>query len=267
MATRQHCFGKIYLFILLLTCNGVKASTVSDLMEKWLSIEVQKGKLQNEWVENERLLEQQLSYFRKEADVHRNRLAETDTHQSEIEYKRQELILRQTQLEQQQVNMAAQLASSISFLQQIHHRLPPPLQEQMQGKLSQVNDSNLSTSQRLEHTLSLMQMIDEFNQRIAIHQDIITVTDNNGTEKPVFVSQYYAGIASAWYIDSEGEHFGYGRPESSGWAWYHTDRAEQLFNGGISLDDISNLEQILRSPTSASFISLPVALETLGEQQ
>ena len=109
---------------------------------------------------------------------------------------------------------------------------------------------------------------DEFNQRIAIHNTNMLLPSSEGDSERL-VNQIYLGLSQAWYISDDGEFYGIGRVEQSGWQWHHGAAAKQLLgsnNEGLSTDLLA-IKAMLEKPTNASFIKAPLAIASIDKER
>jgi hypothetical protein len=77
----------------------------------------------------------------------------------------------------------------------------------------------------------------------------------------VLVTQIYLGLAQGWYVDAEGEHFGFGRPTPTGWRWWHGEDASRELGQPLQPETLLTLKAIVENPTKAKLISAPLKFE------
>lgn len=259
---------KTYTGLLLaaLTCSFsfvATAQTESDLyllMSRWIDLESQKGRLQSEWNSRKAELNQRLELYQIEQETLQDVLAQTDQSASEVDERRLALLDIQEKLESEQALLQSQLEEATAMALTLHPRLPPPLREQWQDKLPLLNHEGVSGSEKLEGILGLFKLVEEFNQRIAMHRTTMTVPSTDG-QAAKLVTQIYLGAGQGWYVSDDGNHYGYGRAAADGWRWWHMDEASAQLERNLDPEDLLQAVAMLENPTTAGFLALPVKLE------
>jgi len=257
-------------FLLILTALSFGASAQQDnykLVQQWLDLESQKGKLQLNWQASEQALKNQLALLQEEKAALNALLKNANEAKSEVDAKRLSLTQQQVQFESNQSVIVQALGEAYLFIKRIVSHMPPPIQQDWSGKLNTFEQTSLSTSEKLERLLSMFKSADEFDQRVAINSVSMSIPTENG-ESLRLVNQIYLGLSYAWYISSDGNYFGLGRVEQEGWKWYHQNQALQAVGGGNSKEFQSALlaiKAILEKPTQAQFVKAPVALAPIDK--
>ncbi|NTS76681.1 DUF3450 family protein [Catenovulum sp. SM1970] len=238
---------------------------LNELMNQWLQLESQKGRLQQEWQARNEYLKQKQQLLTLEKNELSSLLKKADENKNQVDEKRLALTNKQQNLENQQAILDEQLVQAIEFIAVVQPRLPPPLQDEWQDKASLLHSETATSSEKLERLLVLLKSADEFNQRVAINQSMMTI-EHQGQEKTILVDQIYLGLTHAWYISEDNSHFGYGRSEQLGWKWWHGDNTKAVLNSPLQPEDIANVRKILAQPTLAKYVQLPLALTTTSEE-
>lgn len=237
---------------------------IDGLMQKWIQLEGQKGKLQMEWAERKSELERRQQLLEVEKSALNEVLSETEASTSDIDQHRKTLLTDQEQLEQEQSLLAGQINQAVLSIQSFQHRLPPPLADEVGGKMALL-DANLSQSEKLERLLSIFKLIDEFDQRVAIHKATIDLAANNGeVARSIRVTQVYLGLSQGWYLSEDASEYGYGRATQLGWTWWGKNEAEAELGRELNPQEIKNMIAIIENPTLADLVSLPIKLESKG---
>ena len=243
---------------LAVSSTGYTQDNLSELMRQWLDIESQKGKVQLDWNSKKQYLEQTQSLLIVEKKELSNLLKKADTDRSDVDQRRIELSQQQSVLEQEQQVVNKQILQATAFCQKLLTRLPPPLQEQWQEKLLLLSQEGATDSEKLERILSLYQMVNEFDERIALNRGSMAIPSEAGQEKNLLVTQMYLGVSQGWYVSDDGLHYGYGRADNTGWQWWHNEASSAELGRVLLADDLLKLRDILQKPTTAKFIDLPV---------
>lgn len=255
-----------YLFLLLVTFLSISAYSAdnedtSKLMGKWISLESQKGKLQSDWNARRQFLSQKLDLYNAETEALNAVLTLTDTQKSDVDTRRLELLKKQDSLELEQTHINAQISEAISKARTLLTRLPPPLQMLWQEKFSLLSQEGINNSEKLERLLTLFKLVENFNDRIALHRTIMEVSDQNGETIKLLVSQIYMGVAQGWYVSDDGAAYGYGRATNIGWTWWHGENASTELGSKLDPQTILATRAIIENPTTASFLSLPIKIQ------
>ncbi|MDN4503645.1 DUF3450 family protein [Alteromonadaceae bacterium BrNp21-10] len=242
---------------------AVNAENSAELMQQWITLETQKGKLQTDWSQRQQQLQQRLSLFKLEQEALQQVIKKSSEVTSDVDEQRLALLSKQNELEAEQQQVAAQLHTMADTIEQFSLHLPPPLQQQWQQKLALIKDTNVSSSERLERLLSLFKLADDFDKRIAIHRTSMAVNDNSSDDQQVMVTQIYLGLSQGWYINDSDNIYGYGRADKMGWKWYHQQDADAELGTPLSAAAIVKLRNTLEEPTTASYLALPVKTQGL----
>ncbi|WP_138478428.1 DUF3450 family protein [Pseudoalteromonas phenolica] len=253
---------KTVLLMTALSSSVFANQTEYELMQQWLDLESQKGKLELSWQTNQQSLQNQIKLLKEEKAALRALINKAKDARSEVDEKRFELTKQQQQLEENQRLVKAELKNLMQFINRVSPLLPPPIQAQWEDALTTINSTPYSNSEQLEKLLSMFKSATEFNQRIALNNTNMTIPTADG-ETQMLVSQIYLGLSQAWYVSHDGKHFGIGRVEQHGWQWHHTEQAQQLLGLSSREDFLQSLAQIksmLNKPTTAAFVNAPLAI-------
>lgn len=256
-------FAVLITFLLPLVCVSQQLDTsrqLDGLMGKWIDLESQKGRLQSEWSVRKADLEHRLSLLEIEQATLKEALAEGNKSTSEVDEQRLTLLKTQDKLESEQSLMNVQLQKAIELAQSLQSRLPPPIQAQWQERLPYLAQSDLNTSEKLEKLLGLFKLVEEFDDRIALHSSTLEIPGVANEARLVFVTQIYLGASQGWYVNEDGSVYGYGRATPLGWKWWHGDEASTELGGSLDVSTLLKTRAILENPTAASFVSLPIKI-------
>jgi len=236
--------------------------TLDELMQKWLSLESQRGHLHNQWRERSQMLEHKIAMYDKERQALQQVLDSAQKQGSEVAVKRQEMLETQTRLEQEQAEVEGALQNALVTVHKLLPQLPPPLQDAWHSKVLVLEQDGGSNSERLERILGLFKQVEDFNRRVVLHRGVMLLPGT--AADTIMVNQIYLGVSQGWYISDDGQQYGYGRATELGWQWW--DHADALAMLGISVSPkaLANTLTIIENPTLAEFVQLPLVL---GEEQ
>ncbi len=248
------------LSIMTISLPSISAENknLNELMEQWISIESQKGKLQLNWNTRKLQLEQSQSLLTSEIGVLKQLLKQTDSEKNSVDNKRIQLSEQQSKLEIEQIQVKHAITNASNFSRTLLTRLPPPLQKLWQEKLLMLTQDSATDSEKLERLLTLYKLVNEFDERIALNRSSMEIPSSANTSQNLLVTQMYLGVSQGWYVSDDGLYYGYGRSGTLGWRWWHNEGASAELGRVLDPKDLLKLKNILQKPTSAKFISLPV---------
>lgn len=240
---------------------GISEANTDELMQQWIKLESQKGKLQTEWAERKAELERRQQLLVAEQSSLEEVLSQTAESRSDTDQRRKALLTDQERLEQEQTLMAEQVNKAIASLQSIQFRLPPPLATEVDSKMKSLQ-SDLTASEKLERLLSIYKLMNEFDQRVAINKATMELpVAGQESTRSVRVTQIYLGLTQGWYLSEDASEYGYGRATALGWKWWSNQEAESELGQELDPNEIKTLISIMENPALAELVSLPVKLE------
>ena len=250
----------VFISLFVHSANAQETKSLDELMSDWLSLESQKGKLQTDWDQRKEQLTQRLALYSEEEKALEDVIAKNSASKSDVDQKRKALVDTQTQLESEQKALRDKMNSAIQAAQATLVRLPPPLKLQWQEKMDALTQSDGNDSEKLDDLLSLFKMLDDFNARVAINRVPMKIPDDNGADARVMVTQIFLGVSQGWYVSEDGKYFGYGKALPLGWRWWNGADAEKELGQSIDATTLLKVLSILKNPTTATYLSLPVKL-------
>lgn len=250
------------LLLLSLQCTGSNAepavtAQLDSLMTQWLSLEQQRSQIQAHWRQKHISLQQQLDLLTREAESLQEILADNSQQHDAVNQQRLALLEQQTSLETNQDQVTQTLVQASAAIHQIAVQLPPPLADQWQPKLAQLDRPQANNSDKLAIVLELLSQLTNFQDRVVLHQTTMTFAEQQTHQ----VAQIYLGIARGWYVSSDGQFAGYGQASATGWQWQTQDEIPEL-----DAQQLQDLVAMLQDPTRAELISLPVRLQSGGQK-
>ncbi|MBB1372141.1 DUF3450 family protein [Pseudoalteromonas sp. SR45-4] len=234
--------------IALCSAIAVKADTVSELeqlVNKWLQIENQNSELNTHWYEQKNSMKQTLTLLSAE----QNQLDELNKHRqknsTELSEKREQLITKQAELENDQQQLTTQLEHIIEQLLSTQIQLPPPLLTSWKN-LGNLSNSQLSNTEKLQTALKMLTLLTDFQQRISIHEMAIKHPDG----QEVWVKQLYLGAAQAWFVSEDLSYAGIGFASELGWQW--------KFDSNINAEQVALGIAVQQKKRAADWVTLPM---------
>lgn len=227
-------------------------SQVDELVGQWINLEQQRSRLESDWLVRSEHLKQQLELLKLEEQTLRQFLAANRGTQDEVEAKRFQLSERQTAFETRQEGLMAWLDAVVTVLERLQPRLPPPLVAEWQESLEISRAGNgVGNSERLNHIVSILKATDDFQRRIAIRTNTMSVADG----VTMRVDQAFLGLSQGWYVTADGRHGGYGRPGPDDWQWLDQGQVDEFDVGAVR-----RLVDMVKAPATAQLLELPVRL-------
>jgi hypothetical protein len=228
-------------------------AAVDDLVRQWTGLEHQNDLLQANWRQDQPVLEQQVVLLEREISELEQVLQASEQEQGAVEQRRLELLQQQTQLEQEQAALENSLQQAALSLRALQTQLPPPLVEAWQAGLPRLQDPLLNTSERLQLVLELLGQLDDFQQKLTLHETVMRLADGND----YLVKQVYLGLSHGWYVTADGRFAAAGMATTAGWRW--TDIADA--NEGA---EVGRIIAILERRQSPELVRIPVSLDAVA---
>jgi hypothetical protein len=219
---------------------------IDALTLQWTGLEHQKDLLQANWRTQKPVLEQQLSLLERETRELNEFLATFARQQDEVEQRRLELLEEQTRLEQEQAALERSLVQASLKLRALHSELPPPLLEAWTEELPGLDNLLLTPSEKLQLVLELLRQLDDFEQKITLHETVMTLADG----RDYSVTQVYLGLSHGWYVTADQRFAAEGMAGPGGWLW------TPVTDGGPIADIVDILERRL----DPDLVSIPLKL-------
>ena len=230
----------------LLVAQDDPVREVDALTLQWTRLERQKEVLLANWRMDRPILEQQLALLEREARELTELIEASSREQDDVEQRRLELLGEQTRLEQEQAALDRSLVQAARQLQSLHAQLPPPLVDAWAAERPRLDDPLLTATEKLQLVIELLQQLDDFEQRVSLHQAVMTLDD--GREH--LVTQVYLGLSRGWYVTDDRRFAAAGMATPTGWQW------KPMTEGAAIADSVAILERRLEP----RLVSLPLEL-------
>jgi hypothetical protein len=231
-----------------------KVETIDNLLLQWQQIEAQRSQIQQQWQLRQQILNQQLQLLDDEKSELSRLITEKGEASSDVDAEREKLLTQQSSLESQQTALSSSLQKAKSQVLAMFSQLPPVLQKSWQPHINHLNLQGSVASETLNHIVESLKKLHGFNDRIVLHQTVMSLDDGN-KEKKIQVQQIYLGSARAWYISHDKKYWGKGSPTIDGWQW---QPLQQDSNNQDLANTLSALVKSVEQPSKASWASLPI---------
>jgi len=219
---------------------------IHQLTLQWTGLEHQKDLLRANWRRDKPVLEQQLFLLERETRELNQLLKESAQEQDEVEQRRLELLEQQTRLEQEQAALERSLRQAAIRLKALHVQLPPPLWKGWDEELPRLEDPLLTSSEKLQLVLDLLSQLDDFQQKVTLHETVMTLADG----QEYLVKQIFLGLSHGWYVTADQSHAAAGMANLDGWQWTPVTDGER----------IARIIAILERRMNPALITIPLQL-------
>lgn len=230
----------------LLVAQDDRVREIDALTLQWTELEHQRDTLLANWRTDRPILEQQLSLLERETRELTELIETSAREQDDVEQRRLELLEEQTRLEQEQAALESSLARAARELRSLHTQLPPPLVDAWAADLRRLDDPLMTATERLQLVIELLQQLDDFEQRVTLHEAVMTLDDG----RDHLVTQVYLGLSHGWYVTDDRRFAAAGVAGPAGWQW------TPVSEGAAIADIVGILERRLEP----DLVSIPLTL-------
>ncbi len=225
---------------------------IETTLERWVETRKQIVEEENRWREDEahlrrtrELLESELRRLDESID---RISAETAAQSRERERLTAENEAQDALLDA----VAGRMQSLETSLVATHARFPDPLREltrPLRLRLPRDSDAPPPLTRRAQTVVGLLGEADRFQESLHTFREVIPLPEGETRE----VRTLYLGLGQAFYLSSDGDRAGVGRPGDEGWEWSSRPDLAREIRRAFSVYD---------NETAPDFVRLPVTLET-----
>jgi len=152
--------------------------------------------------------------------------------------------------------VTTQLSDAVTTMEgqvrQLAKLMPEPVNAKllplMQRMPADPTNTRVSTAERFQNVLGILNELNKANSEISVSYEIRTLADGSSSEVQVF----YVGLAQAYYISPRGLA-GIGHPTEDGWKWESASAATS--------NQIMQALEIIQGKQTPSFVSLPISIK------
>jgi len=220
-------------------------------LSKWIETQQIISKERNDWQQSREILQGRIELVGKEVGQLKERIAQSEKAVEDSNRKRDELVTQNAQLK----DVGAQLTASVTTLEAEVRRLTKLAPEGVAAKLapllqripSDTTATRISTAERFQNVLGILNELNKANSEITIAYEIRRLADGSSSEVQVI----YVGLGQAYYLSPRGEA-GIGRPGENGWTWQPAaETAGQIFTA----------LEVIQGKHPPAFVALPVNIQ------
>jgi hypothetical protein len=221
-------------------------------LNKWIETQQIISKERNDWQQGKEILQGRIELVGKEVGVLKDRITQSELAVVESNKKRDELVAENDQLKA----VTAQLSDAVTTMEDQVRKLAKLMPEPVNTKLlplmqrmpADPTNTRVSTAERFQNVLGILNELNKANSEIAVSYEIRTLADGSSSEVQVF----YVGLAQAYYISPRGLA-GIGRPTEDGWKWESASAATS--------SQITQALEIIQGKQTPSFVPLPITIK------
>ncbi len=247
---------KLYLLCFtVLILNASQSEDARSTIDKWVETEQIISKEASEWATEKSLLIDTESLLSSELTRLNSALDDLESSVSAAIEERTNLNTKKEKLKSGESIILRSIKSLEESLISLFPVLPEPLLDKIRPVIKRIpqnkNNSDALITERLQNLIVILNQANKFNNLIHIKNELREL--DNG--KTVQVSTIYLGLASAYYVDGEGEISGIGKPSPQGWIWKEDNSISRDIR---KLVDIAN-----GTEAEIEFISVPAEITNL----
>ena len=221
-------------------------------LNKWIETQQIISKERNDWQQGKEILQGRIELVGKEVGVLKDRITQSELAVVESNKKRNELVAENDQLKA----VTAQLSDAVTTMEDQVRKLSKMMPEPVNAKLlplmqrmpADPTNTRVSTAERFQNVLGILNELNKANSEISVSYEIRTLADGSSSEVQVF----YVGLAQAYYISPRGLA-GIGRPTEDGWKWESASAATS--------SQITQALEIIQGKQTPSFVPLPITIK------
>ncbi|MEN9643008.1 MAG: hypothetical protein RIR77_2197 [Planctomycetota bacterium] len=221
-------------------------------LNKWIETQQIISKERNDWQQGKEILQGRIELVGKEVGVLKDRITQSELAVVESNKKRNELVAENDQLKA----VTSQLSDAVTTMEDQVRKLSKMMPEPVNAKLlplmqrmpADPTNTRVSTAERFQNVLGILNELNKANSEISVSYEIRTLADGSSSEVQVF----YVGLAQAYYISPRGLA-GIGRPTEDGWKWESASAATS--------SQITQALEIIQGKQTPSFVPLPITIK------
>jgi hypothetical protein len=223
------------------------SDTLAKLSVEWVKTRAEAVRAETEWNSQRELLDSTAKALAERAreleearDLLKARTAKERGDLDRLEVENQQLAAQFSRLE-------VQLKSFDERLAKLRPLLPPKLAQGIELPLRSLASADLPTSERMAHTMTVLNRCAQFNRSITFGEDII---DLPGEAKPKLLQTVYWGLSHGYAYDKTAHKAWFGAPGPQGWTWT------------ACTESVAAVQRLMRSfdeKAEPTFVAVPAA--------
>ncbi len=251
------------LFICMATCSfstrllaeddmGQKIENTRTIIEKWVETQRIISQEKKDFEIAKEMLNERIELVEREIESLKGKIGEAEENIAEADKKRAEMLDENEKLKEASSSLNDVLATLEGRTKELLASLPEPIKNRVKPLSQRLPEepekTELSTSERFQNVVGILNEVDKFNQEISVTSEVRTLEDGSSVE----VASLYVGLGQAYYASANGEVAGLGLAAPGEWDWQSANEAAEQISKAIS---------ILKNESVASFVQLPVQVK------
>jgi chromosome segregation ATPase len=219
---------------------------VDQLTKQWLSLEKSSTQLQQNWQQEQQQLQLRIKLLQHQNSTLQASIKSANNKQGMIEKQREDILTKQTIIEQNIANFRTSLPSLVDLLQQLSSGLPPYLSAQVTEEFKQIAQQKELTG-KYQAISSMIKQITKSSQLVQVKQSVIELNNEK-----ILTQQLYFGNDQAWFITQDNSRSGLGFRLNNQWVWSEAAEYSEVIRQAIN----SSQNQM-----PGPLLNLPIRLE------
>ncbi len=221
-------------------------------LNKWIETQQIISKERNDWQQGKEILQGRIELVGKEVGVLKDRIAQSELAVAESNKKRDELVAELDQLKAVTTQLSDAVTTMEGQVRKLAKLMPEPVSTKLLPLMQRIpadpTNTRVSTAERFQNVLGILNELNKANSEISVSYEIRTLADGSSSEVQVF----YVGLAQAYYISPRGLA-GIGHPTEDGWKWESASAATS--------NQIMQALEIIQGKQTPSFVPLPISIK------
>tara|TARA_R100001377_G_scaffold1176_1_gene1004 strand:- start:6355 stop:7110 length:756 start_codon:yes stop_codon:yes gene_type:complete len=199
--------------LLLCSANVVAQNNVDQLTKQWLELDKSANELNQNWQQEKQQLTLRVSLLSYQNNNLRENINNTNTQKDLVNQQRQDILTKQTLIEQNVAQYRQALPNILDKLQLLISSLPPYLVKQISPELSNAMTQTELTG-KYQAIANIVKQVAKNSELIHVKQGVIQLDD-----KKLLTKQLYFGHDQAWFITQDNSRAGLGFRRNKQWFW------------------------------------------------
>jgi FtsZ-binding cell division protein ZapB len=260
---RNHWFTAVWMLLMCIPCVLFLGAAASDetftktqnaktAIEKWIETQRIISQEKRDLALSREMLNERISLVQREIESLRNKTDEAQASIAETDKKRDAMVEENETLKQATASLGGVLSNMEGRVRHLIVRLPEPIRQRIKPLSQRLpnnsEQTNLSTAERFQNIVGILNELDKFNREISVTSEVRTLADNSSVE----VAVLYLGLGQAFYTSSNASVAGTGTASDTAWVWKPNNPAAAQIADAIA---------IFKNEKVASFVQVPVEIK------
>lgn len=208
--------------------------TLAKLSADWVKLRAETARIETDWANQRELLNSTVKAFEERARDLEAKLALLKSKTAKDRGDLEEQEIENRRLAGQLQKLESHLNSFSEQLAKLRRRLPPKLSQALELPLLSLADPKLPGSERMAHTMTVLNRCVQFNRSISFGEEIVAAP---GEDKPKLLQTVYWGLSHGYAYDKTAHKAWFGAPGPEGWQWTACHESESAVGDLIASFD------------------------------